>query len=401
MCRSCWWISVVLFYFVFVYGFRQDYDELMGIIERYVTKSSISSQLVCESDSFLAINSLSPAERKVRPIYENEDRKFGGGLDFNINHSLYKAVRGGGFQPHLLRDAKTLLFLLIDFFKALPSSKRKNTEQLHPRPPQCITRCQKIYNVIAKIKKNRMQGRNTIEEVLCLSAQRGYTLFYRNYEDSNATTYRWVLQYNKHLYFSNTTSTENEQDVNAHGQRVGGNPYVLLAPLLETLIALFWEVGKFSLAGISHPSILYNLRQKGIESEQRSPKNLHSKFPTKALLRGRPPRAPRGKGGRGCSPGRSSLSSVIDPTPCSTCPYTDAFPTFIYPLIENWNNVIGDGNCGYRVVTDFVFGDEHQWPELEMHDGYPIPPLHVQWIHHHSDRVSNWADAYYDRIADL
>ncbi|KAI5648352.1 hypothetical protein M9H77_34357 [Catharanthus roseus] len=34
------------------------------------------------------------------------------------------------------------------------------------------------------IKKNRMQGRNTVEEVLCLSAQRGYTVFYRNCEES-------------------------------------------------------------------------------------------------------------------------------------------------------------------------------------------------------------------------
>ncbi|KAI5657795.1 hypothetical protein M9H77_26588 [Catharanthus roseus] len=45
--------------------------------------------------------------------------------------------------------------------------------------------CQKIYNVVAKNKKNRMQGRNTVEEVLCLSAKRGYTVFYRNCEDNN------------------------------------------------------------------------------------------------------------------------------------------------------------------------------------------------------------------------
>ncbi|KAI5678146.1 hypothetical protein M9H77_09096 [Catharanthus roseus] len=44
---------------------------------------------------------------------------------------------------------------------------------------------QKIYNVAAKIKKNRMQGRNTVEEVLCLIAIRDYTVFYRNREDSN------------------------------------------------------------------------------------------------------------------------------------------------------------------------------------------------------------------------
>ncbi|KAI5678769.1 hypothetical protein M9H77_09719 [Catharanthus roseus] len=43
---------------------------------------------------------------------------------------------------------------------------------------------QKIYNVLAKMKKNRMHGQNTVE-VLCLSAQRGYTVFYRNRVDSN------------------------------------------------------------------------------------------------------------------------------------------------------------------------------------------------------------------------
>ncbi|KAI5653517.1 hypothetical protein M9H77_30704 [Catharanthus roseus] len=34
----------------------------------------------------------------------------------------------------------------------------------------CAVSAQKIYNVVAKIKKNRIQGRNTVEEVLCLSA---------------------------------------------------------------------------------------------------------------------------------------------------------------------------------------------------------------------------------------
>ncbi|KAI5653016.1 hypothetical protein M9H77_30203 [Catharanthus roseus] len=43
-----------------------------------------------------------------------------------------------------------------------------------------------IYNVVAKIKRNRIQGRNTVEEVLHLSAESGYTIFHRNREDSNA-----------------------------------------------------------------------------------------------------------------------------------------------------------------------------------------------------------------------
>ncbi|KAI5676425.1 hypothetical protein M9H77_07375 [Catharanthus roseus] len=79
--------------------------------------------------------------------------------------------------------------------------------------------------------------------------------------------------------------------------------------------------------------------------------------------RGRLPRAPRGRG-RGRDRGWSSLSSVIHASPSSTFPYTNTFPAFIYPFISNWKNVIGDRNCGYRVVADFVFSDEHQWPEV-------------------------------------
>ncbi|KAI5682945.1 hypothetical protein M9H77_04173 [Catharanthus roseus] len=48
-----------------------------------------------------------------------------------------------------------------------------------------VCSAQKIYNAVAKIKRNRMQGRNTVEEVLCLSAKRGYTIFHRNREESN------------------------------------------------------------------------------------------------------------------------------------------------------------------------------------------------------------------------
>ncbi|KAI5654205.1 hypothetical protein M9H77_31392 [Catharanthus roseus] len=49
----------------------------------------------------------------------------------------------------------------------------------------CAVSVQKIYNIVVKIKKNKMQGRNTVEEVLCLSVEWGYTVFYRNREESN------------------------------------------------------------------------------------------------------------------------------------------------------------------------------------------------------------------------
>ncbi|KAI5663050.1 hypothetical protein M9H77_22373 [Catharanthus roseus] len=52
-------------------------------------------------------------------------------------------------------------------------------------------------------------------------------------------------------------------------------------------------------------------------------------------MRGRPPRTPKDRG-KGHSSSRSSLASVIDPSPCSTFSYTDAFPCFSYPFIGNW-----------------------------------------------------------------
>ncbi|KAI5653160.1 hypothetical protein M9H77_30347 [Catharanthus roseus] len=36
----------------------------------------------------------------------------------------------------------------------------------------CAVSAQKIYNVVANIKKNKIQGQNTVEELLCLSAKR-------------------------------------------------------------------------------------------------------------------------------------------------------------------------------------------------------------------------------------
>ncbi|KAI5664764.1 hypothetical protein M9H77_24087 [Catharanthus roseus] len=76
--------------------------------------------------------------------------------------------------------------------------------------------------------------------------------------------------------------------------------------------------------------------------------------------RGRPSRAPRERG-RGRDRGQSNLSAVKHASPCSTFPYTNAFPAFIYPFISNWKNVI-----------DFVFGDEHQWPDVRRRILYEL-----------------------------
>ncbi|KAI5658900.1 hypothetical protein M9H77_27693 [Catharanthus roseus] len=82
--------------------------------------------------------------------------------------------------------------------------------------------------------------------------------------------------------------------------------------------------------------------------------------------RGRPPRSGRGRGrGRGRNSGRSSLSSVekLD-APSTPFPFNNAFSGFIYEFILNWKNVVGNGNCRFRVVSKFLFGDENHWVEI-------------------------------------
>ncbi|KAI5681897.1 hypothetical protein M9H77_03125 [Catharanthus roseus] len=65
----------------------------------------------------------------------------------------------------------------------LTEEQLKQTKQFMEE--SCAATAQKIYNVIAKLKKSRIQGRNMVEEVLYLSAQQGYTVIYRNDEESN------------------------------------------------------------------------------------------------------------------------------------------------------------------------------------------------------------------------
>ncbi|KAI5659524.1 hypothetical protein M9H77_28317 [Catharanthus roseus] len=44
--------------------------------------------------------------------------------------------------------------------------------------------------------------------------------------------------------------------------------------------------------------------------------------------------------------------------------------------------------------------EEQHFIQLQLNDMCLIPPLHVQWTHHRSKWVNNWADSYQHRIVD-
>ncbi|KAI5671718.1 hypothetical protein M9H77_12082 [Catharanthus roseus] len=53
-------------------------------------------------------------------------------------------------------------------------------------------------------------------------------------------------------------------------------------------------------------------------------------------------------------------------------PFNNAFPGFMYQFIKNWKNVVGDGNCGFRVVSNFLFRDENHWVEIRRRMSYDL-----------------------------
>ncbi|KAI5656511.1 hypothetical protein M9H77_25304 [Catharanthus roseus] len=84
------------------------------------------------------------------------------------------------------------------------------------------------------------------------------------------------------------------------------------------------------------------------------------------------PRSGRGSG-RGHSSGRSNFSSLVSPdSPPVPFPLNNVFPGFMYQFIQNWKNVVGDGNRGFRVVSNFLFGDENHWVEIRRRMSYDL-----------------------------
>ncbi|KAI5649072.1 hypothetical protein M9H77_35077 [Catharanthus roseus] len=142
-------------------------------------------------------------------------------------------------------------------------------------------------------------------------------------------------------------------------------------------------------------------KSSGSRSDSRSSSSLGSGPSIRG--RGRPPCSGRGRG-RGRNSGRSSLSFVINPDdPSMPFPFRGVFPWFVYEFIQNWKNMVGDGNWSTTVLplysnVDCIAGtlcigfisDQKHFIQLHMLDGCPLPPMHVGWVDHYYERIVEW-----------
>ncbi|XP_048490540.1 uncharacterized protein LOC125492299 [Beta vulgaris subsp. vulgaris] len=74
---------------------------------------------------------------------------------------------------------------------------------------------------------------------------------------------------------------------------------------------------------------------------------------------------------RSTGDGNSSAANTFEPERFETqpgpFPYMENIPDVIIPFIVEWNDVLGDGNCGFRCIAYAFNGGEDYWPHARQH----------------------------------
>ncbi|KAI5672248.1 hypothetical protein M9H77_12612 [Catharanthus roseus] len=178
------------------------------------------------------------------------------------------------------------------------------------------------------------------------------TAFMRN---EQATTYRWVLQ--AHI-LSSAVSTGNEPDGNAH------EPCVIITDRECSLMPVIKEISTGPISKVMEIRRLV----KGVLSL--------------VLLE---------------DPSMTLTSTPKGPRLYCLCTHIQTLLE-VHWLSGTWqnNNILLRLSSPERRLILYFYCLMH----LQMQDGCPLPPLHVQWQYHYSEQVSGWPEPYFDRIAD-
>ncbi|XP_050233242.1 PKS-NRPS hybrid synthetase cheA-like [Mercurialis annua] len=101
--------------------------------------------------------------------------------------------------------------------------------------------------------------------------------------------------------------------------------------------------------GYREPEVKNNVkgRPKGSKSTKRDP----SRHEYKDRVRGRL---------------KSSQGQQNPASTSASSQNAEVIPRFIFPFVEELVDVCGDGNCGFRVVADYIYGDQEMWGLTRM-----------------------------------
>ncbi|KAI5676973.1 hypothetical protein M9H77_07923 [Catharanthus roseus] len=114
-------------------------------------------------------------------------------------------------------------------------------------------------------------------------------------------------------------------------------------------------------------------------------------------VRGRLSHSGRGRS-RGHSSERSNLSFIVNSnSPSMPFPFRNVFPGFVYEFIQDWKNVVGDGNWSTTVLPLYSNMD---CTAGTLCIGFISDQHHFIQQYHRDVGVSGWADHYYEWIAE-
>ncbi|KAI5673379.1 hypothetical protein M9H77_13743 [Catharanthus roseus] len=163
MCRSCWWISVVLFYFIFAYGFQQIGAFILNQGKNPM-KVSKALRMIISAPLCLGYINLQYSEHfrrilKLRWIF-NITR--GGNDPMAVNGAVQLSIRHRPRMAHMeemleVKSVRNFIFKQCQNFS-------DNSAKLGSRPSKQRTTCNISYGFlfIVKGRENRPPGNNKI-----------------------------------------------------------------------------------------------------------------------------------------------------------------------------------------------------------------------------------------------
>ncbi|KAI5661225.1 hypothetical protein M9H77_20548 [Catharanthus roseus] len=207
--------------------------------------------------------------------------------------------------------------------------------------------------------------------------------------NEQATTYKWLLQQIKHLYFTSAMSNGQGSAINE------GEPLVVLidreSGLMLGLCINLYKTGRMWLEMVIVvlevvSNFLFGDENHWVEIRRRISYDLGHRMHVYEQLFGSVERVTELIMQKNWEEGSAPPKYLMN-TP------DHLYSTTVLPLVSNM-----DGPS--ETIFIGLIEELQHFIHLQLADGCPFPPLHVQWEYHRDMRVSGWAARYRNRMAD-